>query len=216
MEPPTDHSNNCTFFNSVGSITAELSLQMKRQSRILPVVGYSFYTWVGWGNACKEHFPRTQRRPSTTRIRTRNLLISKPSVYHYTTTSHIMEVAMFDPQLFSGASSIVLVISQWNTASSELVCAVDRRKIYWHNVDCGQFQIFEIALSVFYFLLYQLSLYRWFRLPHNICHSSIHHINDLTKLFSYNLSQTWKEWNERISSIVFFCPRCLGDIYNQN
>ena len=33
-----------TFLNSLGSIREELSLKMTCHSRILPIVGYSFYT----------------------------------------------------------------------------------------------------------------------------------------------------------------------------
>ena len=36
--------NQCTFFNSLGSITMEMSLQMTHHSSITIIVGYCFYT----------------------------------------------------------------------------------------------------------------------------------------------------------------------------
>ena len=56
-------------------ITTNASLYRTAYSRVL-----------GWGNACKEPFLRTQNRPVTTRTQNRHPLIPKPSVYHQTTT----------------------------------------------------------------------------------------------------------------------------------
>ena len=64
VSPPC-HSEHCTFLSSLGRITEELSLQMVRPFSILLIIGHSFYTWVGWGNACEEPFRRTQRRLGT-------------------------------------------------------------------------------------------------------------------------------------------------------
>ena len=52
-------------------------------------VGFSFYTWVEWGNACKESFSRTQRCFDTVRTRTQDLQIPELNVYHLTTCSLI-------------------------------------------------------------------------------------------------------------------------------
>ena len=52
----TGHSNHWTFLSSLRSITQELSLKMMHHSSILPTVGYSFYTCVVQGNACKKVF----------------------------------------------------------------------------------------------------------------------------------------------------------------
>ena len=51
---PTGHSNQCTFLNSLGALQRScLYRRVILRIMILPVVGYSFYTWVGLGNACK-------------------------------------------------------------------------------------------------------------------------------------------------------------------
>ena len=122
-----------TFLNSVGSITEELSLQMTRHSRIMLIDPYSFYTRVGWENACKEHFPRTQYLPGRTRTQTRDLLIPKRSVYHYTTTPLHVPCGFF------------FFLSLWWFSHKSLLYFINPIQFLWFYVYC-KVSIFVLPL----------------------------------------------------------------------
>ena len=142
MGSPTGHSNHGAFLNSLESITEKLPIQMTRHTTILPTVVYSFYTWVGWGNAWKEPFPRTQCQPGTIRPRTRaqglNVNLSQPGL---------------EPLIFWSRSQVSTPRPQCHPKNH---CLAD---IVKKNIVAGVVLHHELRCYIYFFIPHMLGLY---------------------------------------------------------
>ena len=87
MDPQHAISNQCIILNSQGSISEEHPLKLVHDSNILTRSATAYTQVLDLHNAMSgvkkcinKHFPRAHRQ--TCRIRTRELLIQRPNLYH--------------------------------------------------------------------------------------------------------------------------------------